>query len=59
MDRTTHTTFQVLGNVVGGLYVAEQHGDEIERYLPRPEKRSLAVDFRRILESLRAALLLR
>lgn len=60
MDRTTQTTSQMLGSVViGGLYVPEQHGDEIERYLPRPEKRSFAVDFDQMLKGLRAALWLR
>ena len=59
MDRTTQLTAQVLGNlVIGGLYVPEQHGDEIERYLPRPE-RSFAVDFDEMLKRFRAALSLR
>jgi hypothetical protein len=60
MDRTTQTTAQVLGNlVIGGLYVSEQHGDETQRYLPRPEERSFAVDFDQMLKRFRAALSLR
>ena len=59
MDRITQTTCQVLGNVIGGLYVPEHHSDEIERYLPYPEERSFAVDFDEMLKSFRAAFSLR
>ena len=59
MDRITHTSSQVLDNVIGGLYVPEQHGDQIERYLPCPEERSFAVGFDQMLKTLRAALSLR
>jgi hypothetical protein len=59
MDRITQTASQVLGNVIGGLYVPEHHSDEIERYLPRPEERSFAVGLDQMLKTLRAALSLR
>jgi hypothetical protein len=61
MDRTTQTTSQFLGSsiVIGSSYVPEQHSDETQRYLPRPEKHSFAVNFDQMLKTLRAALSLR
>jgi hypothetical protein len=61
MDRTTQTTSQFLGTsiFIGSSYVPEQHSDETQRFLHRPEKHSFAVDFDQMLKTLRTVLSLR
>jgi hypothetical protein len=58
MHLATQSSSQ-LQTIFGGGYVIEQRCDEARRYLPPTNEREFAVDFSRILETLRAALLLR
>ena len=57
MRLTTQSSSQV-HSVFGGGYISEQRGDETRRHLP-PLDDDDALDFSRILDSLRAALSLR
>lgn len=55
MHCTTRTTYQ-LASIFGGNYAVEQHGDEIQRCLPRSKERAFAVDLDEMLKVLRTAL---
>jgi hypothetical protein len=51
--------FTPLQTIFGAGYVAEQHADEAQGYLPPSEPREFAVNFDELLKTLRAALSLR
>jgi hypothetical protein len=55
MFPTIPATYQVV-SIFGGNYIAEQHGDAIQRYIPCSEERPRAVDFDKLLKTLRSAL---
>jgi hypothetical protein len=51
--------FTPLQTIFGAGYVAAQHADEAQGYLPPSEPREFAVNFDELLKTLRAALSLR
>jgi hypothetical protein len=55
MHPTTQSTYQLV-SIFGGNYVAEQHGDDIQRRLPRSGEPPLVIDFDKLLKALRSAL---
>jgi hypothetical protein len=55
MYPTNQATYQVV-SISGGTYVSEQHGDDIQRRLPRSGEPPLAVNFDKLLKALRSAL---
>jgi hypothetical protein len=57
MHPTTQTTYQLV-SMFGGNYVPEQHSDDTQWRVSRPE-RAFAEDFDELLKALRAALSLR
>jgi hypothetical protein len=58
MFPTTEATYQVV-SIFGGNYVSEQHGDTAQRRLPGSDERPHAVDFGKLLKTLRSALFVR
>jgi hypothetical protein len=58
MFPTTQATHQVV-SIFGGNYISEQHNDATLRRFPRSDERPFAVDFDKLLKTLRSALFVR
>jgi len=59
MYLSTTQSFTQVPTLFGSGYVPEQHADVAHSHLPASERRELAVDFDRLIKSLRAMLSLR